>query len=821
MISVDRSSVPIPEAFTSERVLEEKQRVREEAQARVGELSARSKGLVSLARDYAYSGVLRSQGFVRPDFAEWLGREARPTLKKLFSDRCAYCESALDSQPGDIELFRPRLNARNADGSADTLYYFWLDSNWDNTLLACALCSRGKGSRFPIAAKERVALFEENPARLAEEKPLLVDPCTDDPTEHLSIYSSGLMLPLSERGRYTIEILDLNREPLVEARGNAWNLAQMHVENNFAGREPSVGEVEASLGRLLDPSLPYQYARRMGAYSALQNAPLAFLLPKMSREWRERWRVWLPGHLTALRLPPPPPIPPPPPPMPVPAFSVPGSLPPAKFSLPAVDAPKPGKSGSTGSFAAVPATLPVSRDSAKEAYEAERRRQKAYSIEAEDAATRITYFTSSKRVGVVRLRNFKAIGELALQFPLPEIQRESWLMLLGENGCGKSSILQAIALTLMGEEHANALGLDARRYVRRAPGVQSGEVLVYLSGVGPIRLRFSLDSPRFTVDPPEPKVLLLGYGATRLLPRMVKREASTQKAIRVLNLFDPTAPLADTENWLLDRDRVSDAQLRVFRDDIIRLLMLPEDTQIYRDNGQVEMDYFGTRKALRDMSDGYQSIIALAGDISIGIRDWWGGLREAEGIVLLDEIEVHLHPRWKISIVERLRQTCPRLSFIVSTHDPLCLKGLRSEEVVVLRKGPDRDVEAITNVPRIEHLRADQLLSSFLFDLPSTRSAATAMNIARYAELVGYNSRSPSEERELEELKSRLDLELSSAISPMQQRIEKSLLASLMPESIDSERMPGELTAERLEMMRQLNEMLGGDPEESSGGFPG
>jgi hypothetical protein len=285
---------------------------------------------------------------------------------------------------------------------------------------------------------------------------------------------------------------------------------------------------------------------------------------------------------------------------------------------------------------------------------------------------------------------------------------------------------------------------------------------VEVSGVGTIRMEFRRDSERFFIDPPDPKVLLLGYGATRLLPKAVGRASSDQRAIRILNLFDPTAPLADVESWLLNPEMVSDEQLERFGDDLARLLMLEDDTRIHRDNGHVELEYKGSRKVLRDMSDGFQSIIALAGDISIGVRDWWDGLREAEGIVLLDEIEVHLHPTWKISIVERLRETCPMLSFVVTTHDPLCLKGLRPEEIIVLRRSPENEVEVVTDIPRIDHLRSDQLLSSFLFNLRSTRGSGTAVAIARYSTLLGKEGRNPGEEAELQRLRESLQQELSS-----------------------------------------------------------
>ena len=98
----------------------------------------------------------------------------------------------------------------------------------------------------------------------------------------------------------------------------------------------------------------------------------------------------------------------------------------------------------------------------------------------------------------------------------PTAATAPWLMLLGENGCGKSSLLQAVALALMGAEERAALGLDARSYVRN--GTRGGLVRVHLAGSQePIELRFTRSSAEFRGGE-EPKLILLAYGATRLLP---------------------------------------------------------------------------------------------------------------------------------------------------------------------------------------------------------------------------------------------------------------------------------------------------------------
>ena len=79
-------------------------------------------------------------------------------------------------------------------------------------------------------------------------------------------------------------------------------------------------------------------------------------------------------------------------------------------------------------------------------------------------------------------------------------------------------------------------------------------------------------------------------------------------------------------------------------------------------------------------------------------------MSHASGIVLLDEIDAHLHPRWKMRIVESLRATFSGMQFIVTTHEPLCLRGIKEQEVVVLRREGD-DVRYIDDLPSPSDLR--------------------------------------------------------------------------------------------------------------------
>jgi predicted ATP-binding protein involved in virulence len=114
------------------------------------------------------------------------------------------------------------------------------------------------------------------------------------------------------------------------------------------------------------------------------------------------------------------------------------------------------------------------------------------------------------------------------------------------------------------------------------------------------------------------------------------------------------------------------------------VLELPEDEEITRRRG-LEIVRGKTRYGLDQLSDGYRSMAIFALDLMQLLLPRWGTIAAAEGIVLIDEIGAHLHPRWQMRVTGLLRQTFPRMQFVATTHDPLCLRGLRDGEVVALR----------------------------------------------------------------------------------------------------------------------------------------
>jgi hypothetical protein len=222
--------------------------------------------------------------------------------------------------------------------------------------------------------------------------------------------------------------------------------------------------------------------------------------------------------------------------------------------------------------------------------------------------------------------------------------------------------------------------------------------------------------------------------------------------------------LTDAIPWLVELKRSRKIKkYQAVERVLARLLQLDLETRfpLRRDNESGEDVIYVQRPGnpvrrsdrLDQLSDGYQTILAIAVAILDMVGDEWDmELELAEGLVLLDEIGSHLHPRWKLRIVESLRTAFPRMQFLSATHEPLCLRGLYDNEILVLVRDDDQQLVVKDNIPSPNAYTVDQLLRSPLFGLLTTFDPDTERHFERYYEILSkpVGARSEKEQDELE-----------------------------------------------------------------------
>ena len=125
-----------------------------------------------------------------------------------------------------------------------------------------------------------------------------------------------------------------------------------------------------------------------------------------------------------------------------------------------------------------------------------------------------------------------------------------------------------------------------------------------------------------------------------------------------------------------------------------------------------------------DMGLGYKTMMTWILDLVIRLYKRYPESDDPllePAIVLVDEIDLHLHPKWQRTIMEFLTKRFPNTQFIVTAHSPLVVQAAQDANIVLLRREGDRVV--IDNNPEIiDNWRVDQILTT-VFDLPSGRSA--------------------------------------------------------------------------------------------------
>lgn len=136
--------------------------------------------------------------------------------------------------------------------------------------------------------------------------------------------------------------------------------------------------------------------------------------------------------------------------------------------------------------------------------------------------------------------------------------------------------------------------------------------------------------------------------------------------------------------------RVLQAALQICYEDFERLGFMAKEGQVvifFRD---------GRRLPFNQLSDGQRTLFAMIGDIvrrAVLLNPQLGDrvLEETPGVVLIDELDLHLHPKWQRRIIEDLRRTFPKIQFIATTHSPFLIQSLRSGEELIMLDGQPTD----------------------------------------------------------------------------------------------------------------------------------
>ncbi|WP_166862994.1 AAA family ATPase [Enterobacter sp. Cy-643] len=634
-----------------------------------------------------------------------------PALFTLFHGRCAFCESRA-SRP-QIHYFRPVNGVDSDDELVDShIYYSWLANAWQNIYLTCAECNvHGRnyfpvqGARVPIPSHEKYLQYLKNGTGLwpnwpPEEKALVLDPCKrQNFYTHFSVETGGRLIALSEAGNETIYTFGLNRRKLIKQREICFNQYLEGITHAIKTSSSTGLKELFNFSALEFGGSWYLLLRRLAEKIGTRKGPKPILSPTRIS------RLFLPLLKESRGL--------------------------EWFN----DAVRESQREEP---------LPYGEFSEEDIHEAKH-----------------------ARINEVAFENFKSLQKITLAIPPAATDDDgspmaSAVLILGENATGKSSILEGIALALTTEVARKKLSLYWRSYVLNpqfmggGPGQDSDIAHVSIRSSEQQLLNMTLkkgsyeilSEPGFSVGP------VFAYGAFRHYQHK-RRRYTVDHPVR--NLFDGNL-LGNPQTWLLGLEKKTfDIVIRALRD----VLAIEGDFDVVERDAEVcyivtlMAQHVGKpvkiRTPLNIVSSGFRSVLAMVCDIMAGLMNSeynpnFKALDSATGVVLIDEVEAHLHPRWKMQIMKGLRRALPNMTFIATTHDPLCLRGMSKGEVVVLQKrvndfSPQDNqlpttVQMLTDLPDIDTLRVDQLLTADFFQLYSTVEPKINQQMAHVADLL-------------------------------------------------------------------------------------
>lgn len=357
-----------------------------------------------------------------------------------------------------------------------------------------------------------------------------------------------------------------------------------------------------------------------------------------------------------------------------------------------------------------------------------------------------------------------------------------WLVIVGNNGVGKTSMLRSIAMGLCDlTGAASLLQYSYGDWIRK--GAKKGSIEIELIHnskqysieteirKSPADLEVIYRKPDLEKKIPWKEIFICGYGANRSIEGDSSHE-SYSSADAVYTLFGYDYALQNPELMLLRRVRKSKKSEKEICNWLADILILPKGSIKLTDLGITITDH-GHEIVWGSLADGYEATMTLVLDMLgwamlAGIKKYKNKL---SGIVLIDELEQHLHPELQRRIIKNLNKVFPKIQFIATSHSPICAAGLADlpdeKCSLELLKRIDSGFVDSESLSTMRGWRYDQILRSSAFGIPD-RNVETERLMNEIRKLYMKESLNSSEEKKLQGLLNKLRKEIpegSEAVS--------------------------------------------------------
>lgn len=356
-----------------------------------------------------------------------------------------------------------------------------------------------------------------------------------------------------------------------------------------------------------------------------------------------------------------------------------------------------------------------------------------------------------KKVEFTNLRCFKH-GEMDFRYPgdgitvpdgVPNLENVN--LILGVNGAGKTTALKAVALSLMAQmpstgfvpdslirrekrsyhkfasikldthPHKNTYSEYTHYFEARIKKIHETEQLVSMNNL----------QDKVFYNPRSPEYFIVAYGATRRtetgnFEASYRRKLRSERYERVAGLFEDHLAMSPFQQLISDEL----SKIIKFKHLLEKLLPYSLELLLLSDS-HVSFEQDGIQISLAGLSDGYRAYVGWVMDLLHHLKNICPPKKKFEdltGVVMVDEIDLHIHPSWQKTIIEQVARALPNLQFIFTTHSPIVAGSVSRQNLWIVKTAEDGSSILERPNREIYGLNADQILTSDIFGLQSTRA---------------------------------------------------------------------------------------------------
>lgn len=401
------------------------------------------------------------------------------------------------------------------------------------------------------------------------------------------------------------------------------------------------------------------------------------------------------------------------------------------------------------------------------------------SLHSSAGAKKSSIYGEVSHIKNIEIKNVRGIKYLNANFNIPENPDQGqWIIIIGENGVGKTTLLRCIALALRDVEDLSIWPQGAFTSEWRTSATQENNFISTVRvDINPnLALVTKIQAGSRYEQTPEHsnirQIPLLGYGCQRggaLGGPKGRVPLGTEGGPDIVTLFDPSGWLINAESWLIHLEARSfkePAYRDIFPKVCEALALLLDVKEVFVEKGEVVVtEEEGAQTiSMNFLSDGY---LATAGWFIDLLARWIdicalkkiplakNFLEDIRLIVLIDEIDIHLHPQWQREVVSRTRALLPKCTFVVTTHNPLTLAGAKADEIYIIERN-DEIVSINSGRLNPAMLTGGQIYKQY-FGVGEVLPTDAVAKSRRYDELSEKENLTKEEIIELSQLKSYLD----------------------------------------------------------------